>query len=38
MKRRQFLTIGGAGGGACFFAGDLWRLNELVGDVEVIYG
>ncbi len=26
MKRRQFLTIGGAGGGACFFAGDLWRL------------
>lgn len=25
MKRRQFLTIGGAGGGACFFADDLFR-------------
>ena len=26
MKRRQFLTLGGAGAGACFFTEDLYRL------------
>jgi hypothetical protein len=25
MKRRQFLTLGGAGAGACFFTDALWR-------------